>query len=263
MLLQKGQMDEINRHFSSFHGYKSPQYHEETWYQVYTDETSSLPCNIQSQPISEKIVPTVPSTEQPAYAQNQPITLTSGRSPNSHAPAPYTENPASYVTESMAVPAFPPAGPVPPWAANFGSSPHSQDFGSHHTQQISFPSMGYSLIVNTAPVGAMPVTSMPAMPTMPTMPAMPIMHDFYTCVNVVSPSGAVQLVPCLPEVSKSHASMQQLGDEDSQKNSQLAEYLGRKTEGTVSGSACLNHGEGGGKQEEERELAAELLSQQE
>lgn len=252
-------MDEINRHFSSFHGYKSPQYHEETWYQVYTDETSSLPCNIQSQPISEKTVPTVPRSEQPAYAQNQQITLTSEQSPNSHAPTPYTQNPASYVTESMAVPTFPPPALVSPWAASFGSSPNPQDFGSSHPQQISFPSMGYSLIVNAGPVGAMPVTSMPGMPSMPAMPAM---HDFYTCVNVVSPSGAVQLVPCLPEVSKSRASMQQLGDEDSLKNSQMSEYMGRKVEESISGSACLNHGEVGGKQDGGTELAAELLSQQ-
>lgn len=249
-------MDEINRHFSSFHGYKSPRYHEETWYQVYTDDTSSLPCNIQSQPVSEKIVPTVPSTEQPAYAQNQQITLTSEGSSTSHTPTTYTDNPASYVTESMAVPAFPPPAPVSPWAADFGSSSHPQHFGSPHPQQISFPSMGYSLIVNSAPVSAMPVTSMP------TMPAMPTMHDFYTCVNVVSPSGAIQLVPCLPEVSKNHTNTQQLGDEDSMKNSQLAEYLGGKVEETVSGSACLSHGEVGGKQEGGTELAAELLSQQ-
>uniref|UniRef100_A0A672KQA0 Fibronectin type-III domain-containing protein n=1 Tax=Sinocyclocheilus grahami TaxID=75366 RepID=A0A672KQA0_SINGR len=37
VLLKKGQIDEINRHFSSFHGYKSPQYCMEMWYQVSVD----------------------------------------------------------------------------------------------------------------------------------------------------------------------------------------------------------------------------------
>uniref|UniRef100_A0A673N4R0 Fibronectin type-III domain-containing protein n=1 Tax=Sinocyclocheilus rhinocerous TaxID=307959 RepID=A0A673N4R0_9TELE len=37
VLLKKGQIDEINRHFSSFHGYKSPQYCMEAWYQVSVD----------------------------------------------------------------------------------------------------------------------------------------------------------------------------------------------------------------------------------
>uniref|UniRef100_A0A8C2ACQ2 Fibronectin type-III domain-containing protein n=1 Tax=Cyprinus carpio TaxID=7962 RepID=A0A8C2ACQ2_CYPCA len=36
-LLKKGKIDEINQHFSSFHGYKSPQYCTETWSQVSVD----------------------------------------------------------------------------------------------------------------------------------------------------------------------------------------------------------------------------------
>uniref|UniRef100_W5MTX1 Fibronectin type-III domain-containing protein n=1 Tax=Lepisosteus oculatus TaxID=7918 RepID=W5MTX1_LEPOC len=38
MLLKKGKIDEINRLFSSFHGYSPPQYKEDAWFEVSTDE---------------------------------------------------------------------------------------------------------------------------------------------------------------------------------------------------------------------------------
>ncbi|XP_031414243.1 prolactin receptor-like isoform X1 [Clupea harengus] len=228
-LLKKGKMDEINRHFSSFHGYKSPQYREESWYQVYTDEGLSGHSDLQSQPINEKI------TEPPAYPHSQQITPTSEGSRNCQGPTPYIENPASYVTESMDLPAFP-ESPVSPWATGFGSS---------HPQQV--PSTGYSLIENSAP-GTSPG------------PAVPTLHDFYTCVNVVSPSGAVHLVPFLPEGSKKAANRPQ-GEEDSQKNSQMAAYLAGKMEELVSGSASVNQGELGETQGTGAGVAADLLSQ--
>uniref|UniRef100_A0A673LSI6 Fibronectin type-III domain-containing protein n=1 Tax=Sinocyclocheilus rhinocerous TaxID=307959 RepID=A0A673LSI6_9TELE len=40
VLLKKGKIDEINRHFSSFHGYKSPQYSIEMCYQVSVDPST-------------------------------------------------------------------------------------------------------------------------------------------------------------------------------------------------------------------------------
>ncbi|XP_065110085.1 growth hormone receptor-like [Paramisgurnus dabryanus] len=42
MLIKKGKIDEINHHFSSFHGYKSPQYCIETWYQVNVDASPAV-----------------------------------------------------------------------------------------------------------------------------------------------------------------------------------------------------------------------------
>ncbi|XP_062384003.1 prolactin receptor-like [Sardina pilchardus] len=253
VLLKRGKMEEINRHFSSFHGYKSPQYLEETWYQVYTDDSSSHPC-LPPQPIGP---PVVPSAEQP---NEQPASLLTPRT-QQQAPPPgedsrdrpgataATDIPASYVTESMDIPAFPPPPPtaVAPWATGFSSS-NPPPFGSPHpTQQVTFPtSMGYSLVVNS-PHGPVPLSSLPAL------------HDFYTCVNVVSSSGAVQLVPCVPGMPRHQAGAPhaELG---SQKNGQLVEYMAKKEE-LSNGSACLGQGEVGGKQGLNSELATDLLSQ--
>ncbi|XP_067298463.1 prolactin receptor-like isoform X2 [Pseudorasbora parva] len=42
VLLKNGKIEEINRHFSSFHGYKSPQCFMETWYQVSVDSNPAV-----------------------------------------------------------------------------------------------------------------------------------------------------------------------------------------------------------------------------
>ncbi|KAL1252292.1 hypothetical protein QQF64_020088 [Cirrhinus molitorella] len=48
-LLKKGKLDEINCHFSSFHGYKSPQHSTETWYQLNVDTSrAATPSGVQS-----------------------------------------------------------------------------------------------------------------------------------------------------------------------------------------------------------------------
>ncbi|XP_059409120.1 prolactin receptor-like [Carassius carassius] len=125
VLLKKGKLDEINRHFSSFHGYKSPQYSMETWYQVSVD-----PC------------PAV----TPAQTSCSPLPYCSG-------PAPYCEG---------ATPASNP-GPAPycegaPPPSSHGPSPYCEgapppsDPGSAHPVLMCIPGMDYSMILSPAPV---------------------------------------------------------------------------------------------------------------
>ncbi|XP_048091506.1 prolactin receptor-like isoform X2 [Alosa alosa] len=260
VLLKKGKMEEINRHFTSFHGYKSPQYREETWYQVYTDDNSPHACSLPSQTSGDTVVPSAEQpVEQPAFPQSQQqpgqTVQTSEASRNCLGSTADSETPEPYVTDTHAT-AFPPPTPAASWVAGFAPSQPPQfgpsnppQFGpSHPPPQVTFPpNMGYSLIVNS-PHGAMPLSHLPAL------------HDFYTCVSVVSSTGAVQLVPCIPGMSRDQANMQQ-GEQDSQKNGKLVEYMAKKKEELSNGRACLSQGEVGGMQGLGSELATTLLSQ--
>ncbi|XP_016088070.1 growth hormone receptor-like [Sinocyclocheilus grahami] len=152
VLLKKGQIDEINRHFSSFHGYKSPQYCMEMWYQVSVDMCpSAMPNSVPSQYKHED----APIAQHVTWPDGQQSVQTSCN------PAPYCCGPASYCE-----------GATPPPNA-----------GHARPELVSIPGMDYSMILNSAP-------------------APPMTQDFYTCVNGVTPGGALHLVPCLPDMLK-------------------------------------------------------------
>ncbi|KAL0204463.1 hypothetical protein M9458_002481, partial [Cirrhinus mrigala] len=111
-------IDEINRHFSSFHGYKPPQYSMETWYQVSVDTC----------PAAQYKHEDAPSAQHVAGPDAQPPVQTSC------SPAPYCLGPPSYC-----------AGATPP-----------PDPGPAHPELMSVPGMDYSMILNPVPAQPAP-----------------------------------------------------------------------------------------------------------
>lgn len=211
--LQKGKMDEINHHFSSLHGYKPPQYHEETWYQVSIDEGLSLSqTSPPSNPKEERHGNSSPCTQSPTYPEVMQRLLHTTNSPTPYCQGPvlYEEGPAYYGEEALEV-ALPPESQSWAWPA------------SRNTQLelVSFPGMEYSMILNPAPLTTAPL---------------PNSHDFYTCVNGVTPSGAVHLVPCVSNPLKGSPCPQLREDveEDPEKSSQLVVYLEKQAEASAS-----------------------------
>ncbi|XP_050975414.1 growth hormone receptor isoform X2 [Labeo rohita] len=125
-LLKKGKIDEISCHFSSFHGYKSPQYSPETWYQVSVD---TYPAATPSKAQSDRKQEDVPITPiAPVAPVTQYVTCPDGQQSvqKSCSPAPYCHSPASYCEENT-----PPPDP-----------------GPAHPELTSVPGMDYSMILN-------------------------------------------------------------------------------------------------------------------
>ncbi|XP_017557286.1 prolactin receptor-like isoform X1 [Pygocentrus nattereri] len=231
-LLKKGKMDEINRHFSSLHGYKPPQYCEETWYQVSMDEGLSLSQpSPPSNPKEERLGNSTSSTLSPACpdATQQLLHTTNSPAPYCQGPAVYGEGPTYYSEEALEV-GLPPESQSWVWPA----SSHAQP------ELVSFPGMDYSMILNPAPL---------------TSTAPSTCHDFYTCVNGVTPSGAVHLVPCVSNPLKSSPYLQLREDkeEDSEKSSQLVVYLEKQAEAPGSSTGATTG------ETEQSEFAVPLL----
>ncbi|KAI3365860.1 hypothetical protein L3Q82_000844 [Scortum barcoo] len=86
LLLKKGHMDEINRHFSNFHSYRPPSYTEEVWDQISGDEvylTTPKDCGVPADPTDrEKDALMVPCALTPVAGHHQLTT----QSPTSHLP---------------------------------------------------------------------------------------------------------------------------------------------------------------------------------
>ncbi|XP_056102935.1 prolactin receptor-like [Rhinichthys klamathensis goyatoka] len=118
VLLKNGKLDEINRHFSSFHGYKSPQYSIETWYQVSMDSGSALTPNSFPSHCEQK----------PVTGPEGPPALQTSSSPNPYCPS----GPASYCE-----------GATPP-----------PDPGHALPELLSVPGMDYTMILGSAPAPA-------------------------------------------------------------------------------------------------------------
>ncbi|XP_026063153.1 growth hormone receptor-like isoform X1 [Carassius auratus] len=158
-LLKKGKIDEIDQHFSSFHGYRSPQYCTETCSHVSVDTRPAVtPSIIQSDGIQEDVLIRTITPSVLIGPIKQYVTCPDGQQSvqTNCTPAPYCHSPAPYSEEDT-----PPADP-----------------GPAHPELTSVPGMNYSMILSPAPT------------TPPT-------QDFYTCVNGVMPSGALHLVPYL------------------------------------------------------------------
>ncbi|XP_072513893.1 growth hormone receptor-like isoform X1 [Salminus brasiliensis] len=224
MLLKKGKMEEINRHFS-LHGYKPPQYREETWYQVSMDEGLSLsqpspPSNLKEEQHDNN----TSCTRSPTYPE-----VTQQLLHNTDSPSAYCQGPAYYSEEALEV-ALPPESQSWAWPALSNTQP----------ELVSFPGMDYSMILNPAPL---------------TTGAPPTSHDFYTCVNGVTPSGAVHLVPCVSNPLKGSPYLQLREDveEDQEKSNQLVVYLEKQSEASAGGNG-VNPGE-----TERSEFAVPLL----
>uniref|UniRef100_A0A8C1EI10 Fibronectin type-III domain-containing protein n=1 Tax=Cyprinus carpio carpio TaxID=630221 RepID=A0A8C1EI10_CYPCA len=158
-LLKKGKIDEIDQHFSSFHGYKSPQYCTEAWYQVSVDTGPAVtPSSIQSDGIQEDVLITPIIPIVPIGPITQYVTCPNGQQSvqTSCTPMPYCRGPAPFCEEDT-----PPPDP-----------------GPAHPELMSVPGMDYSMILSPTPTP-------------------PPTQDFYVCVNSMTPAGALHLVPCL------------------------------------------------------------------
>uniref|UniRef100_A0A8C2KJZ8 Fibronectin type-III domain-containing protein n=1 Tax=Cyprinus carpio TaxID=7962 RepID=A0A8C2KJZ8_CYPCA len=202
VLLKKGKIDDINRHFSSFHSYKSPQYSMETWYQVSVD-----PCPAAT--------PAQTSCSPAPYCRG-PAPYCEGATPSSNpGPAPYCEG---------ATPSSNP-GPAPycegaTSASNPSHTPYCEEApppsnpGSAHPELMCVPGMDYSMILNAAPAPP---------------------QDFYTCVKGMTPGGALHLVPCLPDTLKNTPYLQ-FTDDCADKSSQLTALLEKQMEALLSSS---------------------------
>lgn len=157
--LQKGNLDEINIHLSSFHNYRPPSYAEEVWEPVNEDkicltlqdcadhgaagdaESGLLmaPCNLE---------PAVASQEFPA------------QSPTSHQ---QSVSPHCFALSTQL---------TPPWPGVEGASPQGAE---------------YTVLEQLGPPDDVAATTKKRS-----------LQDFYTCVQLMNKSGEVHLVPCLP-----------------------------------------------------------------
>ncbi|XP_059399182.1 growth hormone receptor-like isoform X2 [Carassius carassius] len=186
--LKKGKIDEIDQHFSSFHGYRSPQYCMETCSHVSEDTSPAVtPSSIQSDGIQEDVLIRTITPCVLIGPIKQYVTCPDGQQSvqTNCTPAPYCRSPTPYCEEDT----------PPPYP------------GPAHPELTSVPGMNYSMILSPAPT------------TPPT-------QDFYTCVNGVTPSGALHLVPYLP--------LNQRADDEAEKKSQLPALLEKQKEALLS-----------------------------
>ncbi|KAG7215661.1 hypothetical protein INR49_022016 [Caranx melampygus] len=172
LLLKKGNLDEINRHFSNFHSYQPPSYTEEVWDQVSADHmyrAAPRDCGVPAEATDrEKDALMVPCDLPPVAAHLQLTTP----SPTSYmqSPSPYCSSPPEAFT-------------MPLDAASLWPAP----------EIMSLPGTDYSIMGN---IMGHP-NSAPA-PDGPAFTTSRSPQDFYTCVQLMNESGEVHLVPCLP-----------------------------------------------------------------
>ncbi|KPP72513.1 prolactin receptor-like [Scleropages formosus] len=184
--LSSGKVEEINRLFSSFHGYTTPQYSEEVLLQVSMDEGLSFKENSMAQSKKMEGEPP-PSINGPGCPRGQqPMQTLVGPTCYSQALAPYWQASTHGQEDSSA---------LSPTAMPTLAQP---DPSILHSELLTFPALGYSMILSPAPVQQ-------------------INQDFYTCVNGINARGAVHLVPCLPDHSKQSPYSQIGGAADSAK----------------------------------------------
>lgn len=238
-------MEEINRHFSSFHGYRPPRYSEDLWDQVSMDDSScpalqdDLRVQADRTDTEGDALISPPSAPAPTAAATHQLVTPAGS---------FLQNPTPYCA---ALPeACAPAAPVPvpdvpaaqwPWPGIM-SLPGTDYSVMGHPSQPAAPS--------SIPPAAAAVTRPPA-------------QDFYTCVHLMNDSGEVHLVPCLapaPTPSTAdppppHLMEEPDGGDKEEKRQQLAEYVARKMEKTVIGRA----GSADGGKAEQSDVAVPLL----
>ncbi|XP_068165273.1 prolactin receptor-like [Antennarius striatus] len=156
LLLKKGNLDEINHHFSNFHSYSPPIYIEEVWDQVSSNSLYLTPLKdfgiLADPPDGEKEALIMPCDTTPVAALHQ---LT-------------TPKPMSYL-ESLA-----------PYCSMPSQWPR--------TEIVMLSGTDYNVIEQTAGPVAAPPPDLPAPTTDPSKPG------FYTCVQLMNESGEVHLV---------------------------------------------------------------------
>ncbi|KAK2857178.1 hypothetical protein Q5P01_005913 [Channa striata] len=204
LLLKKGNLDEINRHFSNFHSYRPPSYAEDVWNQV-TSDSVFLPqdCGIL-----------IDSTNR----KREALEVLCDPTPLSTCHQSRTHNRPSYVQSLPPYCSSPPAAFGP---SLDGPSPQSRP------EMVSLPGTDYSVMGNPGVPDSAPDASIRRPP-----------QDFYTCVQLMNESGEVHLVPCLrpsycsefpPFLSRHSDPKETEEEEEEEKKQQLAEYQARKS----------------------------------
>ncbi|XP_059184216.1 prolactin receptor-like [Centropristis striata] len=161
LLLKKGNLEEINRHFSDLHSYRPPSYSEEVWDHVSASgvylSTPKDVSGVAADPADlQKDALMVPCDVAPVAGQHQ---LTG---PASYLQTPYCSSPPDAFAPLLDLPSFWPRPEI-----------------------VSLPGTEYSVMGR--PESA---------PTPTTTNRSP--QDFYTCVHLMNETGEVHLVPCLP-----------------------------------------------------------------
>ncbi|XP_013877225.1 growth hormone receptor [Austrofundulus limnaeus] len=191
LLLKKGNLEEINHHFSNFHSYRPPSYSVEVWDQVSADGiylTSPKDCRTPADV-------SVRERESPGAVQHQ-FSI---------------QNPLLYIQS------VPPYCSPPPevFAPLLGTASLWQ-----RSDVLSVPGTDYSMMeqpgVTTNNTPSLHPTSNPP-------------QDFYTCVHLMKENGEVHLVPCfsspycrdLPPFQTSGAAET---EEEENKKKRLVEY---------------------------------------
>ncbi|MBN3303487.1 GHR protein, partial [Amia calva] len=170
MLLKKGKMDEIDRLFTSFHGYNPPEYKEEAWFEVSTDEGLSFKDSPLAKMVKEERERT-PSLQP----QNQPFLVVGAKEEQMllHKLEGSSSIEAGQGSLSKEEPSPLNPNDTPNW------SRQTQVAMEKSFETITNP-MGYSITLS-------PTKTLKAS------------QDFYTCVNTVNNNGTIQLVPCFPD----------------------------------------------------------------
>ncbi|XP_034145810.1 prolactin receptor isoform X2 [Esox lucius] len=191
-LLLKGSLDEINRHFISFHGYQPPSYSEEVWDSVSTDGNQPL-----------QGLPGVLAARTEEYSLALPPSAIHGH--------PLVQTGPSLASFTP-VPAFYCQAPV----EDFSTAWAWPTTNLVQPELLAFPGTDYSMMVEPNQQ-ATPLSSN---------------QDFYTCVNVMGEGGEVHLVPCLSSHRKSSLQVQpdeELTDGGLEKSRQLFDYIANLT----------------------------------
>ncbi|KAM4597578.1 prolactin receptor-like [Polymixia lowei] len=225
-LLKRGHMEEINRHFSSFHGYRPPSYAEEVWDQVSADDgcpalRGDLAVQDYQMDAKRNALTAPPPDPTAAGALRQAMTQNLGS---------YTQSPGSY--RSPLPDAYTPASLVPApgsWAwPGIVSLPGTDYSVMGHAGQPAAPQLGGALA--TVAAGHSP-------------------QDLYTCVQLINDSGEVHLVPCLtPAPSHGQEAPPRCGagteggDKEEEKKKQLADYLAWKNTANGTATAVADRG---------------------
>lgn len=162
LLLKKGHLDEINRHFSSFHGYSPPSYSyaDDIWDQVTADDLCLAPPQAPSDPVPHSVENT---PREPPEKEKDALIIPCNVSP---------ANCNSYVTN-----------PIECFSGN--PSAAQTDF------VLAVPGSDYSIM------GQPGVPNLVEIPEKSQLKANAA-PDFYTCVQLMQETGEVHLVPCLP-----------------------------------------------------------------
>ncbi|XP_033866043.3 prolactin receptor-like [Acipenser ruthenus] len=159
LLLKRGKMDEINRLFTSFYGYIPSQYAEESWLEVSMDGSVSSKDSLAEDDGKPR------STQCPIDLVKKVV-----EAKEEQMYILELDRSQLSLKESM--------NPN----ANVAWSSENKINVEKSFEAITSPGGGYSVALS---------------PT--TGPSVHTGHNFYTCVNRVSCSGAVQLAPCLPD----------------------------------------------------------------